>query len=356
MTAKRPTGRAFSIIRMPMTYFKPADMNPWVKLGEQGSAEIGEPATLTHKDQVSVTGWGYGTSTPWYAMRWNFIGNPYMSVFNGNDGEDGISGAIEYQHGGSVRYVTIPDITFSDFDQVNVTEAKLKPGSAFFIQANNASEQTVTFSQSKIVEPASAPAKYMAVQATLPEQEANIRLSYEGGKDQMGLIIGEDYTAEYEVNADLAKVLGEANTVKTYMHYGSMDMAYVAINETLARNWIPVTVKIPTEGEYTFSLMNSSIVEELEGVYLIDYANNEKVTNLIENDYVFTAQAGTISNRFAINAIVGPRDTPTSVDVLNGGTIDSETPYKFLYHEKVYILYQGVIYDAVGKKVSEINK
>ena len=55
----------------------------------------------------------------------------------------------------------------------------------------------------------------------------------------MGLIIGEDYTEAYEPNADLAKVLGGANAVKTYMHYADMDMAYVAINETLAKEWIP---------------------------------------------------------------------------------------------------------------------
>jgi hypothetical protein len=194
------------------------------------------------------------------------------------------------------------------------------------------------------------PARYLQ-ETVIPEQEAYIRLSYEGGKDQMGLIIGDEYTESYEPNADLAKVLGEANTVKTYMRYGDMDMAYVAINETLAKNWIPVTVKIPTEGEYTFSLMNSSIVEELEGVYLIDYANNDKITNLINENYEFSEVAGTFAERFAINAVVGERQTPTVVDAVESGDINSDEPIKFLYHEKVFIMYHGVIYDATGKKV-----
>jgi len=284
-------------------------------------------------------------------MGWNFIGNPYMSTFNGND--DGISGKIEYQDGGSVRYATIPDLDFQNYYQVNIVDANLSPASGFFIQANKATAQTITFSANKIVNP-SMPARYVR-EASIPEQEAYIRLSYEGGKDQMGLIIGEDYTEAYEPNADLAKVLGEGNFVRTYMHYTDMDMAYVAINETLAKEWIPVTVQLPVASEYTFSLTNSSIVENLEGVYLIDYANEGKVTNLIEEDYIFTAEAGTLTDRFAINGIVGQRNTPEGVDAVDAKT-DTTKPVKFMYRDKIYILNQGVIYDATGKKVREINK
>ena len=343
MTAKRPSGKAFSIIRMPLTFPGAA----WTALGEQGEVKS------TYKNQVTVTGWGYGTSTPWYAMGWNFIGNPYMSIFNGDD--DGISGKLELQNGGSIRYATIPDLEFQNYYQVPIDEARINPASGFFIQANKAGEQTVTFAANQIDAPSAAPARFLTQDESLPEQEAYILLSYEGGKDQMGLIIGDDYTADYEVNADLAKVLGEGNFVKTYMNYGGMDMAYVAINSTLAKEWIPVTVKIPATGEYTFSLTNSSSVEELEGVFLIDYANGSIITNLIGNDYVFTAEEGTITDRFAINATYGERETPTLIDAIESGAVDSDKPIKFLFHEKVYILYQGIIYDAVGKKVSEIK-
>ena len=95
----------------------------------------------------------------------------------------------------------------------------------------------------------------------------------------------------------------------------------------------------------------------MEGVYLIDYANGDHVTNLIEESYSFVTEAGTISNRFAINAIVGKHDTPTSIDIINaGGDIHSDKPVKFIYRDKVYILNRGVIYDSTGKKVREINK
>ena len=343
LTAKRPSGKAFSIVRMPMTF-----TNPWTALGEHGY--VGE----THKDQVTVTGYGKGTAS-WYAMGWNFVGNPYMSIFNEDDGT-GISGKITTQEGGSIKYATIPDLDFQNYYQVPIAEANLKPASGFFIQADNASPQTITFNADKIVPP-SAPARYTTSDESVPEQEAYIRLSNGAEHDLMGLIIGEDYTEAYEPNADLAKLLGEANAVKTYMHYADMDMAYVAINATLAQEWIPVTVNIPAEGEYTFSITNSSTVDALEGVYLIDYANNNQVTNLIENNYTFVAEAGTISNRFAINAIVGQRETPTDIDIINaGGDIHSNEPVKFIWNDKVFILHRGVIYDSTGKRVREINK
>ena len=342
-SAKRPSGKAFSIVRMTLGI----PSNDWTALGEHGEV------SGTHKDQVSVTGWGKGTAD-WYAMGWNFIGNPYMCTFNGND--DGIIGKLELQNGGSIKYATIPSIDFSNYDQVAIAYADLKPARGFFIQANKAEAQNITFNASKIVGPTAAPARYMTQTEAIPEQEAYIRLSYEGGKDQMGLIIGEDYTEAYEVNADLAKVLGDAGFVKTYMQYGGMDMAYVAINQELAKAWIPVTVILPKDGEYTFSLMSSSEVEQLEGVYLIDYAENETVTNLIDKDYTFVADAATISNRFAINAIIGERQTPTDIDVINeGGDLNSDRPFKFLYRDKVYIYHCGVIYDATGKRVREIK-
>ena len=335
MTAKRPSGKAFSIVRMPMTF-----SNPWTALGEHGY--VGE----THKDQVTVTGYGKGTAS-WYAMGWNFVGNPYMCTFNGND--DGISGKITIQEGGNVKYATIPDLEFQNYYQVPIAEANLKPASGFFIQADNASPQTITFNAGKIVPP-SSPVRYTVQQERIPEQEAYIRLSYDGGNDLMGLIIGEDYTEGYEPNADLAKVLGGANAVKTYMHYADMDMAYVAINETLAKEWIPVTVNIPADGEYTYSLTSYSEVNDLEGVYLIDYMNSNQVTNLIEEDYTFVAEAGTSTNRFSINAKVGARDVPTDIDVTDAEK-NSGKAVKFLYRDKLYIMRSGRIYDATGKQV-----
>lgn len=352
MAAKRPGGKAFSIVRMPMTF-----TNEWTALGEQGSATVDE--VPLRKDTVHVYAYGNDKTAEWN-KGWNLIGNPYMAVFHGDDSEEGIYGKIlavskvNEEGGEKLRYVTIPNSSFTDYAQVQYKDTLLKPSSSFLIQAKDTCR--LEFSSAKIDVP-SAPARYTATPTKAPEQEAYIRLSYEGGSDKMGLIIGEDYTAAYETNADLMKMLGEEqNTLKTYMMYNDVEMAYVAINEDLASEWIPITVRIPETGEYTYSLTRASEIDNLEGVYLIDYETNT-VTNLIESNYSFVAAEGTIDDRFAINAIVGRHETPTDIDIINtGGDVKSDKPVKFIYNDKVFILHNGVIYDATGKKVREINR
>lgn len=350
IAVKRPAGKAFSVLRLPLTF-----ADAWTTGGEHGSATV--DATPLCKDTVHVYAYG-NAKTAENNKGWNLIGNPYMTVYNGDDDEDGIYGKLlavtnkEDAKAEKVRYVTIPNSSFTDYTQVNYVEANIQPYSSFLIQAKDTCR--IEFSDSKIIP--SAPAQYTATPAQMSEQEAYIRLTGAGEKDQMGLIIGEDYTAAYETNADLAKMHGELNTLKTYMVYDSVDMAYLAINEQLARAWIPVTVRIPESGEYTYSLRTTSVVNELEGIYLIDYQTNT-VTNLIENNYSFMATEGTIAGRFAINAIVGKHDTPTDVDIIHaGGDIKSNQPFKFIYNDKVFILHNGVIYDSTGKKVREIKK
>ena len=344
MTAKRPTGKAFSIIRMPLTL--PSGTwgeGSWTTNGEQGT--IGEAPSDEHKDQVSVTAHGTG-STPSYAQGWNLIANPYMSLHQG---------AITYTGSGTaVTYVNIPDVDFKEYDQQPAVTAKLKPASAFLIQAPETG--TITFGTAN--RKASTPSfRVEENPESVPEQQAYIVLNNEQSEDMMGILVSDKYTSEYELNADLEKLLGNGTSLKTYMHYGDMNMAYVAINEVLAREWIPVTVRIPESGEYTYSLHEASIAGELEGIYLIDYQNGDHVTNLIDESYSFTAEAGTINGRFAINAIVGQRETPTDVDVINaGGDIHSNEPVKFIWNDKVFILHRGVIYDSTGKRVREINR
>ena len=340
MTAKRPSGKAFSIIRMPLTL--PSGTwgdGSWTTNGESGAV------SETHKDQIAVTAHNTG-STPGYAQGWNLIANPYMSLHQG---------AITYTDGETtVNVVNIPDVDFKEYSQLPTALTKLKPASAFLIQAP--ATGTVTFGTAN--RKASAPSFRMEEEpASIPEQQAYIVLNGESVEDMMGLFISDKYTAEYDLNGDVEKLLSNSNTLRTYMRYNDMNMAYVAINEVLAKEWIPVNVRLPQAGEYTFSLHEASIAGELEGVYLIDYANGDKVTNLIEDSYIFAAEAGTISGRFAINAIVGEHKTPTGIDAIQAGAdMNSDKPFKFVYRDKVYILHQGVIYDSTGKKVREINK
>ena len=334
MTARRPTGKAFSIVRMPLTIPSAA----WTTGGEKGSVTVG--AVTTHKDQVEVTAHGADDpSKPEYVKGWNFIANPYMALHQGE---------LSYTDAGTIVYANIPDVNFKEYDQVPIATTKLKPASGFLVQAPKTG--TVTFGETN--RKAAAPSYRTEAADETPVQRAYITLANEEAEDMMGILVADKYTEAYEMNADLEKLLSDGNTLRTYMRYGDMNMAYVAINEMLAKEWIPVSVRIPADGEYTFSLHEASIAGELEGVYLIDYQNGDKITNLIEQSYTFSSTAGTINGRFAINAKVGERQTPTGIDAINaGGDINSDKPFKFIYHDKVYIWLNGVIYDTTGKRV-----
>lgn len=335
MTARRPTGKAFSIVRMPLTIPSAA----WTTGGEKGYV------STTHKDQVTVTAHGADAepAKPAYLVGWNFIGNPYMSIYQGE-----LTHSVD---GEEIAYVNIPDESFKDYGQYPAETKKLLPASGFFIQTSKTGTLTFGTEHRK----ASAPGyRNAAVAESVPVQKAYIDLTSETEEDMMGIWVADKYTQAYEMNADLEKLLGDGTSLRTYMRYGDMNMAYVAINETLAKEWIPVTIRVPEIGEYTFSLNSASKVSELEGVYLIDYENGDKVTNLLEESYPFYSEAGTTSGRFAINAVIGKR-VPTDIDAVNAGT-DSSKPVKFIYRENVYILHHGAIYDATGKKVREINK
>ena len=336
MTAKRPTGKAFSIIRMTMNIPSAA----WTASGEQGNVTV--EGVTTHKDTVNVVAYNNDKgNAPKYSRGWNFIANPYMSLYQGQ---------IGYTEGDeTVKYVNIPDEKFKEYDQQLTLTAKLKPASGVLIQAPETGRLIFGTANRKL----SMPSFYSEIQKEqMSEQQAVIVLSDETNEDMMGLLIADKFTEAYETNADLEKLLSDGNTLRTYMRYGDMNMAYVAINEMLAKEWIPVSVRIPADGEYTFSLHEASIAGELEGVYLIDYQNGDKITNLIEQSYTFSSTAGTINGRFAINAKVGERQTPTGIDAINaGGDINSDKPFKFIYHDKVYIWLNGIIYDTTGKRV-----
>lgn len=333
MTARRPTGKAFSIVRLPMSF-----SNAWGADGEQG--EVGG----AHKDQVAVIAYGVGAepAKPTYLVGWNFIANPYMANYQGT---------IEYADGDKINVVNIPDVSFNEYGQYATATTKLAPASGFLIQAPK--DGTLTFGSANRKNAAPGILKTKQADA-VPEQQAYILLKNESAEDMMGLFVSEKYTADYDLNGDVEKLLSSGTSLRTYMHFGDMDMAYVAINEALAKEWIPVTIRIPEAGEYAFSIHEASIAGELEGVYLIDYENSDKVTNLLEENYPFYSEAGTASGRFAINAVIGKR-VPTDIDAVNAGT-DSTKPVKFIYRENVYILHHGAIYDATGKKVREINK
>ena len=95
---------------------------------------------------------------------------------------------------------------------------------------------------------------------------------------------------------------------------------------------------------YTFSMP-----DDFDGeVVLVDnYAQTR--TNLLLEDYEIALPKGSITDRFQVE--INIRKVPTSIDGVEDGSLKDGKAHKYIENDKMYILQNGLIYDAQGKRV-----
>ena len=328
-------GSEYSILRMPMT------------------SNVENDATEAAKT-VAVTAWGKDANVTDNHKGWNLVGNPYMTTITGADDDNLVLGYLKETGTGpwewmekNYRYVTIPSDNGEWYYQQKFTEAVLPPFKNFFVQIGTTGELAFGLSTRQ-----NAPSRYLQQEQAPREVEFELLLSNEAQSDNMGLLISEDYTPAYEINADLEKMLG---TMSVYSIYNGYQLAYTALSPLNAMEEIPLGYVLPSTGEYTFALDEHGDLDDIEHIYLLDYDKNT-TTDLMEDIYTFAATEKKSDKRFAISVILKEEEeveTPTQLETLEW---ESDHPYKFIYQDKMYILRNGLIYDAMGKQVQTINK
>ena len=283
---------------------------------------------------------------------WNLVANPYMVSISGSSAggaddsklivghlvEDGTSWKIA--DGDTYRYVTIPYDSGDGYEQTKWSLATLKPFKNFFLQVQT--EGNLAFA---LASRNNMPARYLQTQER--EVEFEVTLTNGDKSDNLGLLIAEEYSSAYEGNADLEKMEG---VMCVYTIFGGYKLAYNALNPTEAAGSIPVGYIANVAGSYTFSY-DTGDTGELEHVWLTDNDEHQTV-DLLVDDYVFTTAAGRNETRFVLSTELKEESTATDLEDLE----DAAQPMKFIYQDKLYILRGGVIYDATGKRVREINK
>lgn len=327
-------GSKYSILRMPM------------------NSNIANDATEAAKT-VAVTAWGKDANVTDNHKGWNLVGNPYMTTIQGADDADLVLGYLKETGTGpwewvekTYRYVTIPSDDGTYYWQPKFTDAVLPPFKNFFVQVGTTGELVFDLGTRQ-----SMPAR--STQAAIEKEvEFEILMSNGARQDNSGLLISEEYSPAYEINADLEKMIG---SMSVYTIYGGYKLAYNALSPINASEWIPMGYIAPAAGEYTFRLDDvENIAEQVEHVYVIDYdANN--IVDLMTDEYKFTTNKEQNDNRFAINVVLvqDKDDTTTGLDMIQG---NNAVPIKFIYQDKIYIQSGGIIYDATGKQVTNINK
>lgn len=329
MTAKRPASIMFCVIRMPLTC-----ENTWLANGEQATVNA------TSKNTIDITAYGVGGSGKWNDLGWNFVANPYLVPFNSTSDEPSFSGLMQLQES-AVRYATIPTADFQDYTQKPVSEAALEPMSAFFIQAQS-SGSLVFATTNKILKPSSGTKHSPASQINV---DARIRLTGNNRNDQTYLLIGEEFTNEPDFNADLPKMFGIAP--KIYSIYGGDSLASLALPTELAGEVIPLGIQIGEAGQYTFSLTESSTIQGIERLNLID--GQTVVADLLQDDYTVQLSAGEIE-RFRLRAVL-PNTNPSELE--NDASNDSDDVRKYIVNQHVVIERNGEKFDVLGRTIKQ---
>ena len=113
---------------------------------------------------------------------------------------------------------------------------------------------------------------------------------------------------------------------------------------------VPLTVYSPAAQELTVSMRDNDWLDRLEEVYLLDNKTGARI-DLLMQDYTFDAEAGTTEGRFILFGVFkAPQGT---TDIENGEVGDGKQVRKLLINDKLYIIRNGMMYDATGKQVKK---
>lgn len=289
---------------------------------------------------------------------WNFIGNPYLVQHGGLDGSDAdvYMGLLVKEmkdgqwtggwvfNGEQVRYVTQTHDCLN-YTSTPVADATIPAFSAFFIQAKETG--AIAFTSPNV-----AAAQSLIARRSDENKEitTGIILSGEKHSDRTGLLIADEFTEAYEFNADLSKF--DNQDMNLYTISSSGKLAFMAINEDLAKQTIPLGYSVSTDGMYSIAFDEQRYSRnDIYALYLIDYDRNE-TTNLLHMDYNFYSETGAHAERFALQVAFAPK-TPTDVEYTQVGDVLLSREGNTLRLDNLPSDATVTIYDAVGHLVEQ---
>jgi hypothetical protein len=327
---------------------------------------------------------------------WNLVGNPYMvnlttmsevGLKAGKLVEEIVDGKWTgkwINNGDNLRYLTIPSEHFDTYEAKTVSEAisanALVPGRAFFVQLEGEANG-ITFATANR---ASLMPALLAENNDKPvDIETGIVLSSETMQDEVNFWIKDGKTNDYEYNADYPKTPNN-NHFNIYGVHTNGDLSWVATGPEYAAESMPIGYQVPAAGTYTLSISETYYSDLLDALYVTDHAMSPELTvDLMNAPYEFSVnQAETNNERFTVSVILKVEEDDNSGGNSGDGNgdengnengnengdengddttgVDNTTihnrPYKFIYKNKIYILHNGVIYNAMGTQIQTINK
>jgi len=336
--------RPLSIIRFP--------------LGNSAFSDCtGETEKSVNTIAHGIDGYNAGTVSA-NNVGWNFVGNPYMSAWQGNIGQsqlekDMSSGTWNGKYvwtDSDAKYITVmsPE-DGTDYDQYLASGKKLNPFFPFYMQETaSGGTGTLTFALSSRVK------RLLLASQTSSEREAFVQIDLTDGNDEdrTGFYIGNKYSDALDFD-DLEKMFGSStNRPKAWLMHDATRMAFEAMTENRAAGSVALGYRSPKDGTYTFVLDENSKLEEVEAVLLSDYEAGVYDFDLMKDAYTFhSTKVLHNDERFSIRIVLKDETANTTTSQENAEGLDIS-----IASTKDGIVLQGLpsdakvwVYDMTGK-------
>ena len=151
----------------------------------------------------------------------------------------------------------------------------------------------------------------------------------------------ENAVDSFLLNEDICMVRNGVNA-DLYTIAGGYEAAANVL--PIADQVVPVGIAVKKAGTYVFSMPSNFDGE----VILVDTYHQTR-TNLAIDDYEIALPTGEITDRFYLE--ININKVPTAIDGVSGGSMKDGKAHKYIENGQMYILQNGLIYDAQGKRV-----
>ena len=199
----------------------------------------------------------------------------------------------------------------------------------------------ITFTGAKLTPPpASVAARHM------PSDKKNylieLKMVNENGKSSDAYVeLRENACDTFALNEDMY-MMRSSSKADLYTFAGNYDVAANVLS--MNNHIVPVGMDVKRAGTYRFTMPS-----EFSGtVTLIDTETGVR-TNLALSDYEVALPKGTSNTRFLLEIDINKM--PTAIDGVDGGSLKDGKAHKFIQNGQMYILKDGIIYDARGNRL-----
>ncbi|MGM9745538.1 MAG: hypothetical protein ACI30H_01045, partial [Paludibacteraceae bacterium] len=331
----------------------------------EGYSETTYTESIPDSKTVAVTAYtGTAANKHENDRGWNFIGHPYISMFNHQT--TGVTGTnndqvkmgywegTEYSETDKV-YVNVPQNGVTSYEQDEAVNLQMSPFLGYFVQVAGDVDAELTFIKGARELMSAAP---MMRAASVRDEHAEVALKLtapSGAFDRTTILVDEAYTIDYEINRDLGKMARAAGLPRFYsisLEGLNEKMCYQALPSPVAENNVPLGFYAYEAGTYTIAI--DSTRGDLSAVTAVALkVDGNVVHDLLAGPYTFSvARARTTNNASYSVSIQRKAQVTTDVNVV--GNFEAVAPVVYTQGHRMHIQQLPIagrlqVIDAVGR-------